>query len=695
MITSLIFGLFYLNINSQFELGYDVARNLSAYQNTYTSNSLVYLSPYDSHGINIWGVTYLPIISDPALDYCLNDSIIPSRVFDSNDTVKKGLQVPTIYDTPQFSTLIAIAPYVDEHCGRAFADQANLDKARILLFINNADNSVNDSAMLSAPSGVGALSYSILSIPQDVGSNVLNQMEMYDSNSTIAIPRTTLNSSVARIGVAFYPQSSTNFSKLWISILAVLASFLFVFIVLSVSLNIIQLRRRQNLRERIERGEVNLESLGVSKLVVPDEILDSLPIRIYKHGEMHFLNQEERQNLYTEQTNNQNNSSSNAGSQEPSDSVTAIADRDVCTQHNKAKPPHGITDSDNTIRTHDSLNTPVHDKDVQESKDSKSTPKDTLITTPESGIKNSCDYVDPPYTLDLHTNSRKNAGNNSGSHVTLSDANNQEPKRVSALSESNSHQENGDNRLSTSSLSHNTLGQNQRNTANNNAGKEERTYNQTSCPICLEDFFDGENDIRELPCLHIYHAECIDPFLTSRSSLCPMCKVSVLPPGYLPNSIRLDRSIVRRERIIQRQNANTTDSSTRNRRTVLPNNGLEVDENEHRERELFARHFWSRPFRRDRQGNTNNSNTNRNETSDGQQLADLDSNGEAITSPRRAGTPNSQTHAHGYAASRYQTRAGGNTNRRRARVNLNNIAPRIEVPVESPIRRAIRVLFPI
>lgn len=695
MITSLIFGLFYLNVNSQFELGYDVARNLSAYQNTYISNSLVYLSPYDSQGINLWGVTYLPIISDPALDYCLNDSTIPSRVFDSNDTVKKGLQVPTIYDTPQFSTLIAVAPYVDEHCGRAFADQANLDKARVLLFINNADNSVNDSAMLSAPSGVGALSYSILSIPQDVGSSVLNQMEMYDSNSTIAIPRTALNSSVARIGVAFYPQSSSDFSKLWISILAVLASFLFVFIVLSVSLNIIQLRRRQNLRERIERGEVNLESLGVSKLVVPDEILDSLPIRIYKHGEMHFLNQEERQNLYTEQQNNQNSTSGNTDSPEPSDSVTSIADRDVNTQHNKAKPPQGITDSDNAIPTHDSLNKSVHNEDIQESKDSGSKSKDTFVTTPESGIKNSCDYVDPPDTLDLHTNSRKNAGNNSGSHVTLADANNQEPKHVSALSESNSHQENGDNRLSTSSSSHHTLGHNQGNISNNNAGKEERTYNQTSCPICLEDFFDGENDIRELPCLHIYHAECIDPFLTSRSSLCPMCKVSVLPPGYLPNSIRLDRSIVRRERIIQRQNANTTDSSSRTRRTVLPNNGLEVDENEHRERELFARHFWSRPFRRDRQGNTNNSNTNRNENSDGQQLADLDSNGEAIPSSRQAGTPNSQTHAHGYAASRYQTRAGENTNRRRARVNLNNIAPRIEVPVESPIRRAIRVLFPI
>lgn len=185
----------------------------------------------------------------------------------------------------------------------------------------------------------------------------------------------------------------------------------------------------------------------------------------------------------------------------------------------------------------------------------------------------------------------QNAGNNSGSHVTLSDANNQEPKRVSALSESNSHQENGDNRLSTSSLSHNTLGQNQRNTANNNAGKEERTYNQTSCPICLEDFLTEKMIYENYHVFIFIMLSVLIPFWQVVQVFVQCVKYQLLPPGYLPNSIRLDRSIVRRERIIQRQNANTTDSSTRNRRTVLPNNGLEVDENEHRERELFARHF--------------------------------------------------------------------------------------------------------
>ncbi|RUS18527.1 hypothetical protein BC937DRAFT_88654 [Endogone sp. FLAS-F59071] len=31
-----------------------------------------------------------------------------------------------------------------------------------------------------------------------------------------------------------------------------------------------------------------------------------------------------------------------------------------------------------------------------------------------------------------------------------------------------------------------------------------------SCPICLDDFVDGETEVRVLPCSHVYHVHCID-----------------------------------------------------------------------------------------------------------------------------------------------------------------------------------------
>lgn len=78
-------------------------------------------------------------------------------------------------------------------------------------------------------------------------------------------------------------------------------------------------------------------------------------------------------------------------------------------------------------------------------------------------------------------------------------------------------------------------------------------FSQPTCPICLDDFEPNETQVRELPCRHIFHPDCIDTFLLSNSSLCPMCKKSVLPAGYCPDKIT--NIMVRRERMIRRMRA--------------------------------------------------------------------------------------------------------------------------------------------
>jgi hypothetical protein len=62
-------------------------------------------------------------------------------------------------------------------------------------------------------------------------------------------------------------------------------------------------------------------------------------------------------------------------------------------------------------------------------------------------------------------------------------------------------------------------------------------HSQPTCAICLEDFVPASSTVRELPCGHIYHPECIDVSLTRNSSLCPLCKKSVLPPDLYPISM--------------------------------------------------------------------------------------------------------------------------------------------------------------
>lgn len=88
--------------------------------------------------------------------------------------------------------------------------------------------------------------------------------------------------------------------------------------------------------------------------------------------------------------------------------------------------------------------------------------------------------------------------------------------------------------------------------------KRDVPFSQTTCPICLEDFEHHETIVRELPCQHIFHPECVDEFLRSNSSLCPMCKKSALPIGYCPEDITI--SMVRRERMVRRLRETGNDS---------------------------------------------------------------------------------------------------------------------------------------
>jgi hypothetical protein len=46
-------------------------------------------------------------------------------------------------------------------------------------------------------------------------------------------------------------------------------------------------------------------------------------------------------------------------------------------------------------------------------------------------------------------------------------------------------------------------------------------HEPASCSICTEDFLDREN-VRILPCGHIYHQRCIDPWLLGFAGTCPL-----------------------------------------------------------------------------------------------------------------------------------------------------------------------------
>ncbi|KAI8063878.1 hypothetical protein BC940DRAFT_99569 [Gongronella butleri] len=51
----------------------------------------------------------------------------------------------------------------------------------------------------------------------------------------------------------------------------------------------------------------------------------------------------------------------------------------------------------------------------------------------------------------------------------------------------------------------------------------------STCSICLDDF-SATSDVRVLPCHHGFCVDCIDVWLTKKSSWCPICKYDILDP---------------------------------------------------------------------------------------------------------------------------------------------------------------------
>lgn len=57
--------------------------------------------------------------------------------------------------------------------------------------------------------------------------------------------------------------------------------------------------------------------------------------------------------------------------------------------------------------------------------------------------------------------------------------------------------------------------------------KPEPSGEDICCAICLDEFQPQEK-IRVLPCNHLFHQDCLVPWLTQRHSNCPLCKMDVL-----------------------------------------------------------------------------------------------------------------------------------------------------------------------
>ncbi|KAK4503927.1 hypothetical protein PRZ48_004842 [Zasmidium cellare] len=400
------------------------------------SISFNYLTSFDirtlstvgaSNGNDVTGLLYVPDLDEG--DPCTNSS---AQYLPQNVTRQANLP-------NQDYQQIAIAPWTSGDCALSYmkAGRARLIQGILFFIPGNTSATPPDESDpvwdVNETRWKQENGFPVYAIPGQNAQILLEASAAYSGNMTdVPFGHQLTEYYDSRDYVRLYVDIDTGSSgstlpSLWVFLLVVLGILLAIIGLTSLSMHLLQRRRRQNLRRRVASGEVDLEALGIKRLTVPQELLDTMPLYTYGTG------------------------------------------------------------------------APV----TQQSQKSASVQEEKL-----DGTKSTTLPASPPAATLLRSSSY----------------------RPSPLS-------------------------------------------QPTCAICLDDFVAASpgtegTTVRELPCHHLFHPECCDTFLRDSSSLCPMCKRTVLPKGYCPKTIT--NAMVRRERMVRQVRERVSDD---------PDAAREVDEN--------------------------------------------------------------------------------------------------------------------
>jgi len=202
--------------------------------------------------------------------------------------------VTRLNDLPSNLPIVAIAPWLSPTCTETYLrTAASHGVAAFVFFLPNGTSDLppaaNDPVWGLGDGGQWKQNnpYPVYAIPAPIAADILNHSALYSGNITTAPFATTLrtiygSSANVRLFVRFdLASSNSGIPSIWIFLLIILAVLLIAVGLVSFVMHMILRRRRQTLRRRIAEGHVDLEALGVKDLVVPQEIINAMPVYAY------------------------------------------------------------------------------------------------------------------------------------------------------------------------------------------------------------------------------------------------------------------------------------------------------------------------------------------------------------------------------------------------------------------------------